>query len=71
MYCAVTLYTGVAWGFGNTQFSFCNTHTETERLTLTDEDTNVKLPTTAVNPLLTADAKNSLSNPVSTPFSTK
>lgn len=32
------LYTGVAWDFGNTQFNSCNTHTETDRPTLTDNE---------------------------------
>lgn len=67
------LYTGAAWGFGDTHFNFCNMHIETERdqhSQTTRIQSNVKILTTAVNQLSTADAKNSLLSPVTTPFST-
>lgn len=59
VYCAVSL--SLHWCcMGFWQYTVQFLHTETERLTLTDEDTNVKLLTTAVNPLFTADAKEFL-----------
>lgn len=39
--CIVLCYcpcTGVACGFGDTQFNFCNMYAETERPTLTDNE---------------------------------
>lgn len=71
--CVIVFYTGAVWSFGDTHFNFCNTHTETERdqhSQTTRIQSNVKIVTTAVNQLSTADAKNSLLSPVSTPFST-
>lgn len=64
------LYTGVAWGFWWYTIQFAHwdkaINSQTTRIW-----SNMKLLTTAVNPLSSADAKNSVLNPVSAPWSKK